>query len=75
MTVRLAAASGSPIHVERDARLEFARDGKKCNMQFLDADVRRPQASVSAIVDEGSDDVFGHSRIHTSRTRAQARGF
>ena len=36
MTVRLAAASGSPIHVERDARLEFARDGKKCNMQFLD---------------------------------------
>ena len=37
-TARLAAASGSPIHVEGDATLEFVRDGEKCNMKFLDAD-------------------------------------
>ena len=40
-TVKLAAANGSPIHVQRDARLEFVRDGKHCNMKFLDADVKR----------------------------------
>ena len=38
-TVRLAAASGGPIRVEGDARLEFVRDGQKCNMKVLDADV------------------------------------
>ena len=53
-TVRLAAASGSPIHVEGDARLEIVRNDKKCIMKFLDADVIRPLASVSAIVDEGN---------------------
>ena len=52
--VKLAAASGSPIRVEGDARLEFIRDGMKCSMKFLDADVKRPLASVSAIVDEGN---------------------
>ena len=46
-TVRLAAASSSPLRVEGDARLEFVRGGKKCNMKFLDADVKRPLASVS----------------------------
>ena len=51
-TVRLVAASGSPRRVEGGARLEFVQDGKKCNMEFLDADVKRPLASVSAIVDE-----------------------
>ena len=49
--VKLAAANGSPIRVEGDARLEFIRDGMKCIMKFLDADVKRPLASVSAIVD------------------------
>ena len=57
--VRLAAASGSPIHVEGDARLEFVRDGKTCNLKFLDADVKRPVASVCAIVYEGNIVVFG----------------
>ena len=31
----------------------------KCSMKFLDADVRRPLASVSAIVDVGNVVVFG----------------
>ena len=57
--VKLAAPNGSPIRVERDARLEFIRDGMKCSMKFLDADVKRPLASVSAIVDEGNVVVFG----------------
>ena len=45
--VKLAAANGSPIRVEGDARLEFIRDGMKCSMKFLDADVKRPLASVA----------------------------
>ena len=57
--VKLAAANGSPIRFEGDARLEFIRDGMKCSMKFLDADVKRPLASVSAIVDEGNVVVFG----------------
>ena len=36
-----------------DARLEFVRDGRKCDVKFFDADVKRPLASVSATVDEG----------------------
>ena len=48
--VKLAAANGSPIRVEGGARLEFIRDGMICSMKFLDANVRRPLASVSAIV-------------------------
>ena len=39
--VRLAAASVGPIHVEGDATLEFAREGKKCNMKFLYAVVSK----------------------------------
>ena len=57
--VKLAAANGSPIRVEGDARLEFIRDGMKCSLKFLDADVKRPLACVSAIVDEGNVVVFG----------------
>ena len=50
----MTAANGCPV-----ARLEFIRDGMKCSMKFLDADVRRPLVSVSAIVDEGNVVVFG----------------
>ena len=57
-TVRLAAASGSQVRVAGDARLEFVQDGKKRNMKFLDADVRRPLASVIANVGEGNIVVF-----------------
>ena len=58
-SVKLAAASGSLMHVKGDAKLEFVRNGKRCNMMFLDADVKRPLASVSAIVDGGNVVVFG----------------
>ena len=57
-TVRLAVASGWTIRVEGDARLEFVRDGEMCNMKFLDADVKRPLASVSDNVDQGIIVVF-----------------
>ena len=56
--VELAAANGSPIRVEGDARLEFIRDGMK-SMKFVGADVKRPLASVGAIVDKGNGVVFG----------------
>ena len=50
--------------------MEFVRDDKKCHMKFLDADVKRPMASVSAIVDEGKIVVFGqHSYIETNAGR------
>ena len=55
-TVRLAAANASLIRVEGEARLEFGTI--RSNMQFLDADVERPLASVSAIVDVGNNVVF-----------------
>lgn len=58
-TVKLAAANGSPIHVEGEAKLTFHRAGRKCTMNFLDADVKKPLAAVSAIVDEGNTVVFG----------------
>ena len=42
------------IQVEGDAKLEFSRDGNRCCMKCFDADVKKPLASVSAIVDDGS---------------------
>ena len=53
------AANGSPIQVEGDARLELIRDGMECSMKFLDANDKRPLASVSAIEDEGDVVLFG----------------
>ena len=35
---------------KRNARLEVVRGGKKCNMKFLGADVKRPLASVSECI-------------------------
>ena len=57
--------------MEGDARLEFIRDGKKCKMKFLDADVKRPLASVSISARETSSCSDRGNR--TSRTRALAR--
>ena len=65
------AANGSPIRSERDARLEFVRDGQMCNMKFLDADVKRPLASVSAIVDNGNIVVFGPQESYIENTTGQ----
>ena len=61
--VNLVAANGSPIRVEGDARLKFIRGRMKCSMKFLDADVKRPLASVSAIVDERTVVVFGQHEL------------
>ena len=66
--MRLATASGSPIRVEGDERLKFVRDGKECNMKFLDADVQTASASVSATVDEGSIVVFGPQESYIENT-------
>ena len=35
------------------------RESKKCNVKFSDADIKRPLASVSAIIDEGNIVVLG----------------
>ena len=72
-TLRLAAASGSPIRGEGDARLEFVVDGKKCNMKFLGAVVERPLASVSAIVDEGNIVEFGPQESYIENTSTRRR--
>ena len=71
--MKLAAANGSPIHVQRDARLEFVRDGKHCNMKFLDADVKRPLASVSAIADWGISVAFGPQESYIKNTSTGQR--
>ena len=64
--VKLAAANGSPIEVCGEATLHFQRGRRKCAMRFLDADVRRPLGSVSAIVDEGNTVVFSRSGSYIS---------
>ena len=73
-TAKLAAANGSAMHVEGDAKLEFVRTDKKCSMNFLDADVQRRLASVSATVDEGSTVVLGpqDSLIEKHEQRSEA---
>ena len=38
--------------------MEFMRAGRTCSMKFLDANVKRPLASVSAIIDQGNRVVF-----------------
>ena len=62
--VKLAAANGSAIGVESDAKLEFIREGKKSCMRFLDADVKRPLASVSGIKDRGDKVAFGQQESY-----------
>ena len=69
--VKLAAANGSSIRVEGDPKLEFIRDGRKCSKKFLDADVKRPLASVSANVDEGNVVVFGQHESFIENTTGQ----
>ena len=49
----------NPIHVEEDKTLEFSWNNKKYNKGFLHADVLRPLASVSSIVDGGNIVLFG----------------
>ena len=45
--------------MEREVQCEIVGEGiGKCSMKFSDADVERPLASVSAVVDEGCRVVF-----------------
>ena len=53
--------------------MEFVRDGKKCNMKFLDADVKRQVASVSAIANEGHIVVFGPQESYIEKTSTGQR--
>ena len=38
--------------------MSFKKGGRRCEMKFLDVDVKRPLVAVSAIVDEGNTVVF-----------------
>ena len=40
--VNLLAASGTPIEVHGEVTLSFQKNGKQCEMNFLDADVKKP---------------------------------
>ena len=71
--MKLAAANGSPIRVEGYSNLAFERGGRRSNMKFLDADVRRPLASVSAIVDEENVVVFGPQEAYIENTSTAQR--
>ena len=55
---KLAAANGTKIEVYGEAVLEFEEGGRQCGMRFLDSDVRKPLAAVSAMNDEGNTVVF-----------------
>ena len=72
-TVRMAAVSGSPIRIEGDARLEFVRDGKMCNMTFVDTAARRPLTSVSAMSTKGNVVGFGQQDSHIENTSTGQR--
>ena len=72
-SAKLAAANGSPIRVEGGSIWAFGRDGRSSNMKFLDADVRRPVATVSAIVDEESVVVFGPQEAYIENTNTGQR--
>ena len=63
-SVKLMAANGSPIRVEGEAILNFIRGDKRCEMKFLDVDVRKPLGAVSAIVDQGNTVVFSKGRSY-----------
>ena len=55
---KLAAAKGTKIEVYGEAVLEFEKGGRQIGMRFLDSDVKKHLASVSAMNDEGNTDVF-----------------
>ena len=55
---RLVAANGTDIEVVGEALLQFDVKGRKCQMKFLDADVKKPLTAVSAMEDAGNTVVF-----------------
>ena len=57
--VKLVAANGTPIDAHGEEAIEFqVNGGRKCAMNYLVTGVKKPLASVGAIVDGGSRVVF-----------------
>ena len=55
---KLAAASGTQIEVYGETLLEFEKGRTECGMRFLDSDVKKPLAAVSAMNDERKHSCF-----------------
>ena len=66
---QLAAANGTKIEVYGEAVLEFEENGKHCGMRFLDSDVKKPLAAVSAMNDEENTVVFCKKWVEVRRER------
>ena len=60
---------------EGDANLEFVRRDERCSVQFVDAAVKRPVASVSVIVNQGNRVVFGSTESYTARHSIRRNSF
>ena len=59
-SISVVMGIGTSIAVKGEAELRFqGPSGKQCSMKLLGADVKRPLASVSSIVDQGNIVVFG----------------
>ena len=56
--VRSEAANGTPIANYGQKVVKFKVNGRRCSMQYNVADVKKPLAAVSSIVDEGNRVVF-----------------
>ena len=57
--VKLVAANGSPIDVHGEKTIEFQiNGGRRCAMNYLVTGVKKPLASVGAIVDGGNRVIF-----------------
>ena len=69
----LKAANGTNIEVVGEAYLDFKKDGKKCSMKFLDADVKRPLGSVTALVDAGNKVMFAPSGSYIENVATSER--
>ena len=55
---KLAAASGTQIEVYGEAVSEFEENATPCGMRFLDSDLKKPLAAVSAMNDLENTVVF-----------------
>ena len=71
-TQKQAAASENPIHAVGDSKWVFVRDGKRCEMKFLDADIRKPLVLATSTVDRGQH-VNARQRITTDVTRSEKK--
>ena len=76
MTEAQEDANGTKIKVYGEAVLEFEENGTQCGMRFLESDVKKPLAAVSAMNDEGNTVVFskkGRASLRMRMTRLARR--